>query len=192
MGGEALPLVGMPTSEGAEEKAVVEGKWADPRHRQREEQDRDRVWGGEAMSAADRSKHLRIVAEIMLVHLPSVINDQALARDLLSVVGVTIRAAFEDAERSASAWDKKAYHVKADRLRDEWGWALGAANYAEGLAYRDTRVSSDSLRKLRLLIKPEITASSRRIPATSIPRASAAALPAIGYSLKMSKPGASS
>ena len=106
---------------------------------------------------------MRIVSEIMLVHLPSLVDDQQLVRDLLSVIGVTVRAAFEDAQKSVTAWDNKAYHVKADRLRDEWGWAPGAANYAEGLAYRDKPVVGDSLRKLRMLIKPELSVSSRRI-----------------------------
>ncbi len=115
------------------------------------------------MTVQDRNKHLRIVAEIMLMHLPDVLDDQGLARDLLSVVGVTLRAAWEDAEKSAAAWDKRAYHLKADRLRDEWAWAMGAANYAEGLAYRDGPVTAEGVRTLRLLIKPELEVSSRRV-----------------------------
>lgn len=115
------------------------------------------------MTIRERDKHLNIVAEILLVHLPVVLNDQGLVRDLLAVVGVTLRAAWEDAEKSAAAWDKKAYHVKADYLRDEWGWAMGAANYAEGLAYRDAPVTAEHLHKLRLLIKPDLEAPARRI-----------------------------
>ena len=117
------------------------------------------------MTVGDRNKHLRIVAEILLVHLPALldVDDQGLARDLLSIVGVTLRAAWEDAERSAAVWDEKAYHLKADHLRDEWAWAMGASNYAEGLAYRDTPVTAESLHKLRLLIKPEMEVSSRRV-----------------------------
>jgi hypothetical protein len=52
------------------------------------------------MTISDRNKHLRIVAEILLVHLPGLLDDQELARDLLSVAGVTLRAAWEDAEKS--------------------------------------------------------------------------------------------
>lgn len=115
------------------------------------------------MSVSDRNKHLRIVAEILLVYLPDLLDDQELARDLLSVVGVTLRAAWEDAEKSAAVWDNKAYHLKADQLRDEWGWAMGAANYAEGLANRDVPVTAEGLHKLQLLIKPELEVSSRRI-----------------------------
>lgn len=115
------------------------------------------------MTVRDRNKHLRIVAEILMVHLPALLDDQELARDLLSVVGVALRAAWEDAEKSAEVWDRKAYHVRADRLRDEWAWAMGAANYAEGLAYRDTPVTVGNLHKLRLLIRPELKVSSRRV-----------------------------
>ncbi len=115
------------------------------------------------MTVGERNKELNIVAEILLVHLPAVLDDQKLARDLLAVVGVTLRAAWEDAEKSAAVWDKKAYHIKADHLRDEWNWALGAANYAEGLAYRDTPITAEHLHKLRLLIKPDLEAPVRRI-----------------------------
>jgi len=115
------------------------------------------------LTVGERNKELNIVAEILEVHLPAVLKDQALARDLLAVVGVTLRAAWEDAEKSAAVWDKKAYHIKADRLRDEWGWALGAANYAEGLAYRDGPITAEHLRKLRLLIKTDLEAPARRI-----------------------------
>jgi len=115
------------------------------------------------VTVGERNKELNIVAEILLVHLPAVLTDQALAHDLLAVVGVTLRAAWEDVEKSATAWDKKAYFIKADHLRDEWGWAMGAANYAEGLAYRDAPITAEYLHKLRLLIKPDLEAPARRI-----------------------------
>lgn len=104
------------------------------------------------MSAADRKKQLRIVAEMLLVHLPAILDDQDLARDLLTVVSLAIRAAAEDAEKSATAWDKRAYHLRADELRREWEWAPGAANYAAGLADRAERVTAGSLEKLGALI----------------------------------------
>ena len=55
---------------------------------------------------ADRNKQLRIVAEMLLAHLPVVLDDQSLARDLLTVISLAIRAAADDAEKTASAWDK--------------------------------------------------------------------------------------
>lgn len=104
------------------------------------------------MTIADRKKQLRIVAEMLLVHLPKVLDDQPLARDLLTVTSLAIRAAAVDAEKSAAEWDKRAYHVKADELRREWEWAPGAANYATGLADRSQPVTAADLEKLQALI----------------------------------------
>jgi len=115
------------------------------------------------MTVAERNRQLRIVAEIMLVHLPVALGDQDLARDLLSVVGVTLRAAYEDALRSADVWDRKHYHVRADRLREEWTWALAAANTAEGLAYREASVTAENVDRLRRLIRPLLEVPGRRI-----------------------------
>jgi hypothetical protein len=101
---------------------------------------------------ADRKKQLRIVAEMLLVHLPASLDDQNLSRDLLTVVSLAMRASAADAEKSAAAWDKRAYHVKADQLRREWEWAPGAANYAAGLADRPRPITAADLEKLQALI----------------------------------------
>lgn len=104
------------------------------------------------MTVADRKKQMRLVAEMLLVHLPHTLDDQPLARDLLTVVSLAIRAAAQDAEKSAQAWDKRAYHLKADQLRREWAWAAGAANYAAGLADRPQPITLTDLEKLHTLI----------------------------------------
>ncbi len=108
------------------------------------------------MTIADRKKQLRIVAEMLLIHLPAVLNDQDLARDLLVITSLAIRAAAADAEKSAAAWDKRAYHIKADELRREWEWAPGAANYAAGLGDRAGAITSADVDKLRGLIGAEL------------------------------------
>ena len=114
------------------------------------------------MTVKERKRQLRVVAELLLVHLPAALSaDQALARDLLAVVGTALRAIHADAEKSARAWDKRAYDLKSDKLRREWGWALGAANYARGLALRKQEPDREALRKLRLLIRPELTKARR-------------------------------
>lgn len=115
------------------------------------------------MGAAEREKHLRIVAEILLVHLPNVLKDQALAKDLLSVLSVALRAAWEDAMKSAEVWDTRHYHLRADQLRDEWTWALAAANTAEGLAERDAPVTREHLDRLRRLIHHPLEPPGRPI-----------------------------
>lgn len=115
------------------------------------------------MTVAERKKQLRIVNEILTVHLPDVLNDQELARDLLAIVGVALRAAWEDVQRSTEAWDKRHYHVRADRLRDDWIWALAAANTAEGLAYREPPVTVENLERLQQLIQMDLERPRRRV-----------------------------
>jgi hypothetical protein len=115
------------------------------------------------MSITDRNRQLRVVAEILLVHLPELIDqDQSLAQDLLSVAGTALLDIYEDAEQSAKAWDKKAYHVRADAFRREWDWALGASNYALGLATRSTPLSHDALARFSRLIRPKLEKPTRR------------------------------
>ena len=115
------------------------------------------------MAIKNRNRQLRVVAEILLVHLPELIDqDQSLARDLLSVAGTALRDIYDDAEQSAKAWDKKAYHVRADAFRREWDWALGASNYALGLATRSTPLNHEALARFRRLIRPKIEKPARR------------------------------
>lgn len=115
------------------------------------------------MAIKERNQQLRVVAEILLIHLPEVLDkDQALAHDLLSVVGTALRTIYDDAEQSAKAWDKRAYHSRADEMRHEWDWALGASNYALGLALRADPLTATSLKKVLIVIRPELERPARR------------------------------
>ena len=115
------------------------------------------------MAIKDRNRQIRVVAEILLVHLPVLIEqDPSLSRDLLSVAGTALLDIYEDAEQSAKAWDKKAYHVRADELRREWDWSLGASNYALGLAARPTPLSHEALARFRRLIRPKLEKPARK------------------------------
>ncbi len=115
------------------------------------------------MTVKERERQLRVVAEVLLVHLPeSIASDQPLAHDLMAVVGTALQDICDDAEKSARAWDKRAYDVRSDSLRREWAWAEGAANYALGLALRPDPLTTTVLAKLRLLIKPDLERPFRR------------------------------
>lgn len=115
------------------------------------------------MAVKDRNRQLRVVSEILLVHIPDIMGkDDALVRDLLSVAGTALHDVYEDAEQSAKAWDKRAYHVRADELRREWGWSLGAANYAMGLALHRKAISEGDVDKLKKLIEPDLTKPGRK------------------------------
>jgi hypothetical protein len=115
------------------------------------------------MAIKDRNQQLRVVAEILLVHIPDLLNkDPGLARDLLSVAGTALAEIYEDAEQSAKAWDKRAYHVRADEMRREWDWSLAASNYALGLALRSAPLKAEDLSKLRRLIQPDLEKPARK------------------------------
>ncbi len=115
------------------------------------------------MSVTERTQQLRVVAEILLVHIPELLpKDQPLAHDLLAVAGTALSNIYEDAEQSTKAWDKRANHTKAEELRQEWGWALGAANYATGLALNPAPLTAESIDKLQRLIRPDLEKPPRR------------------------------
>ena len=115
------------------------------------------------MATKDRERQMRVVAEILRVHLPEWLEkDPELARDLVSVAGTALETIHQDAEKSAKAWDKRAYHVRADRFRREWAWVPGAANYAIGLALRDQPITAAALEKLAQLIRPDLEKPYRR------------------------------
>jgi hypothetical protein len=115
------------------------------------------------MAVKERNQQLRIVAEILLVHIPEQLaQDPALAHDLMSVAATALRSIFDDAEKSTKAWDKKAYHVRADKLRREWDWSMGASNYALGLALRLTPLRRTDIAKLRLMIGVKLQKPARR------------------------------
>ncbi len=115
------------------------------------------------MTIKERNQQLRVIAEILLVHMPELLDeDPELARDLLSVAGTALRDVYDDAEQSAKAWDKRAYDLRADELRREWSWALGASNYALGLALRQQQLRAGDIEKLKRLIEPDLEKPYRR------------------------------
>ncbi len=115
------------------------------------------------MAVKERNQQLRVVAELLRIHIPEFLQqDEELACDLLSVVGTALRDIYDDAEKSAKAWDKRAYHLRADELRREWDWALGASNYALGLALRPQPLDEQGLERLIQLIRPELEKPARR------------------------------
>jgi len=50
------------------------------------------------------------------------------ARDLAALIVLVLREIDAGIERSAAAWEKRDYYVKADRLRQDWEWVPRAAD----------------------------------------------------------------
>ncbi len=128
------------------------------------------------MTVKERNQDLRMVTELVRVHLPSALSDGDLCKDICAVVAVNLRRVAADTEKSAAAWDKKAYHSKADELRREMAWALPAAQVAESLAYTPRRFTREDLQRLQALVKGEVEPGTRpRFKDIAVLRGAAAA-----------------
>lgn len=130
------------------------------------------------MTIKERNQELRMVAEILTVHLPGHLQDSALCKDMCAVIAINLRRFAADVEKSAAAWDKRAYHSKADELRRGMAWALPAAQIAESLAYTPRPFSADDLKRLLAVVpadEVELTARPRFKDIESLRGAAAAA-----------------
>lgn len=130
------------------------------------------------MSVKERNQDLRMVMELVYAHLPNTLTDSDLCKDVCAVVAINLRRVADDIENSAAAWDKKAYHSKADDLRREMAWVLPAAQLAESLAYQIAKFTKNELIRLRAAVPEdtELEAAVRpRFKDVSILRGAAAA-----------------
>lgn len=100
-----------------------------------------------------------MVAELIHVHLPNAAQDSDLCKDMCAVIAINLRRFAVDAEKSAAAWDKRAYHSKADELRREDAWALPAAQIAEQLAYSPRKFAVSDIQRLRAALPPDLEAA---------------------------------
>lgn len=55
------------------------------------------------------------------------------ARDLVALIVFSLRELSAGVDRSAQAWEKRGYFVKADRFRRDWEWTDHTADQLEGL-----------------------------------------------------------
>ncbi len=72
-------------------------------------------------TGTQRARLRRTVAEVLkrLMAKPELDEE---ARDLAALIVYVLREIAEGVEKSAGAWDKRHYYIKADRLRAEWDW----------------------------------------------------------------------
>lgn len=83
-----------------------------------------------------RNQMMRTAAE-MLRHLSQkqALDDEA--RDMTALVVYCLRAVEEGIEASAEVWESRDYWLKADQLRDRWGWTGHAAARLEQMIRDD-------------------------------------------------------
>lgn len=83
-----------------------------------------------------RNQHMRTAAEL-LRHLSQKTNPDAGARDMAAQVVFCLREIGEGIDSSAAAWEKRDYWVKAEQLRQRWGWASAYSERLETIIRRD-------------------------------------------------------
>lgn len=110
------------------------------------------------MTIKERNQDLRMVAELVEVHLPASLADGDLCKDMCAVIAINLRRFAADGEKSANEWDKRAYHSKADELRRDIAWALPAAQIAEAIAYSPRQFSAADLQRLRAALPSDLDA----------------------------------
>ena len=113
------------------------------------------------MTIKERNQDLRMVAELARVHLPTMLNDIDLCKDICAVIAINLRRIAADIEKSASAWDKRTYHSKADELRRDMAWVLPTAQIVEALAYSARTLNQADVAHLQELVPVDIELSSR-------------------------------
>ena len=72
-------------------------------------------------TGSQRQRLRRTIAEALkrLMTKPELDRE---AKDLASLIVLCLKELETGVEKSATAWDKRHYYIKADRLRAEWDW----------------------------------------------------------------------
>ena len=120
---------------------------------------------GTSSSAGERRRLLKEVARVF-AHNVSAQQSATEEADLLAYLALLLDRISATVERSATAWEKRGYWVKADRLRQEWAWVGLAHRTAEETLRKGTSVPEAlaALTELRAKIEPFSGSSRRRTP----------------------------
>lgn len=83
-----------------------------------------------------RNQLMRTVAE-MLRQLSQKPDIDAEAKDMVATLVFCFREIEEGIEQSAAAWEKRDYWVKAEELRQRWGWPGDMADQLQAVVFKD-------------------------------------------------------
>lgn len=83
-----------------------------------------------------RTQHLRTIAEV-LRHLSQkgTLDDDG--KDMVALLVYCFREIDSGIEVSAEAWEKRDYYMKAEELRQRWGWAGRMADELQHVVFAD-------------------------------------------------------
>jgi hypothetical protein len=79
-----------------------------------------------------RNQLMRTVAEL-LRHLSQKSEPDDEAKDMAATLVFCLRGIDDGIESSAAAWEKRDYWIKAEQLRQRWGWAGNASARLEAI-----------------------------------------------------------
>lgn len=102
-----------------------------------------------------------MVVELVREHLFEHLDDNELCKDMCAVIAINLRRVHDDTEKSANAWDKRAFHIKADELRRDMAWAMPMSQVAETLAYSSRRFTGDDADQLLSMLPDELDMPKR-------------------------------
>lgn len=83
-----------------------------------------------------RNQMMRTAAEL-LRRLSQKVDLDDDAKDMTAMLVFCLREIEDGIEASAESWEKRDYWVKAEHLRQRWGWASNAAMDLEALVRQD-------------------------------------------------------
>ena len=110
------------------------------------------------MAVNERNKDIHMVSELLLIHLPETLekHDDKLCKDICAVIAINLKRIDVDVDKSATAWEKRDYFMKADELRREFLWLPTARQLAEQLAYAPQKFEAADLKRLGASIPNKI------------------------------------
>jgi hypothetical protein len=83
-----------------------------------------------------RNQLMRTAAEI-LRRLSQKSDVDAEVKDMLAMLVYCFREIDEGIDQSAQAWEKRDYWVKAEELRQRWGWPGDMADQIQAMIYKE-------------------------------------------------------
>ena len=83
-----------------------------------------------------RNQLMRTAAEI-LRRLSQKSDVDAEVKDMLAMLVYCFREIDEGIDQSAQAWEKRDYWVKAEELRQRWGWPGDVADQIQAMIYQE-------------------------------------------------------
>lgn len=85
-----------------------------------------RIINSQGSPGTQRQRHRRTIAEALRRLMSKTTMDDE-GRDLAALIVYSLREIDQNINRSAEAWEKRDYYLKADRFLHDWAWVAPTA-----------------------------------------------------------------